>query len=177
MSRQELLSEITGINIRILRGGDLSSCSIGERMSWASERVTTRVEDIAYCLMGLFDVHIPMLYGEGNRAFIRLQEEIMKGTEDYTLFAWTEWGYVGDKGLLADSPALFEELSRKFLGEAGLTHDIRNYHLLSLLRHIDLSPLPPQTCSLIILAMPDQYHVVDNHQPIYSSLAATTMPS
>src|SRR5436305_4871678 len=79
-------------------------------MSWASKRQTTRVEDMAYCLMGLFGVNMPMLYGEGERAFGRLQEEIMKTSDDHTLFAWTE---PKDKrrrftrGLLADSPAEF----------------------------------------------------------------------
>jgi hypothetical protein len=46
-------------------------------MSWASTRETTRVEDLAYCLMGIFNVNLPPLYGEGERAFIRLQEEII----------------------------------------------------------------------------------------------------
>lgn len=55
-------------------------------MSWASKRQTTRVEDIAYSVMGLFGVNLPMLYGEGERAFIRLQEEIMRASDDHTIF-------------------------------------------------------------------------------------------
>jgi hypothetical protein len=55
----------------------------------ASSRVTTRVEDMAYCLLGIFGVNMPLLYGEGTRAFTRLQEEIMKDSADQTLFAWT----------------------------------------------------------------------------------------
>jgi hypothetical protein len=125
MSRQELLSEITSINVRILRGGDLSSCNIAERMSWASERVTTRSEDLAYCLMGLFDVHMPMLYGEGKRAFFRLQEEIMKGTEDYTLFAWTSPDDSDDSGLFADSPAAFRRILTDSLGRRWTYSDLR----------------------------------------------------
>ena len=39
-------------------------------MSWASRRVTTRDEDIAYCLLGIFNVNMPLLYGEGEKAFI-----------------------------------------------------------------------------------------------------------
>jgi hypothetical protein len=59
------------------------------RMSWASERRATRAEDIAYSLLGIFDVNMPLLYGEGKvKAFRRLQEEIMKVSEDETLFAW-----------------------------------------------------------------------------------------
>ncbi|KAK9772804.1 putative Heterokaryon incompatibility domain-containing protein [Seiridium cardinale] len=58
-------------------------------MSWAASRVTTRPEDMAYCLLGLFDINMSMLYGEGERAFIRLQEAICGQTNDPSLFAWT----------------------------------------------------------------------------------------
>jgi hypothetical protein len=57
-------------------------------MSWASHRQTTRTEDLAYCLLGLFDINMPLLYGEGDKAFIRLQEEIMKNSDDQSMFAW-----------------------------------------------------------------------------------------
>jgi len=64
------------------------SCCIAQRMSWAAERKTTRVEDTAYCLMGLFDINMPFIYGEEEKAFIRLQEEIIKRNADQTIFAW-----------------------------------------------------------------------------------------
>jgi hypothetical protein len=54
-------------------------------MSWASERQTTRQEDEAYYLLGIFDITMPLLYGEGRRAFNRLQQEIIKQKEDYSL--------------------------------------------------------------------------------------------
>ena len=80
-------------------------------MSWASERETTRIEDIAYSLLGIFDVNMPLLYGEGNRAFIRLQEEIMKSSNDQTLFAWhnekNEPSLKPFIGILAESPKSF----------------------------------------------------------------------
>ena len=57
-------------------------------MSWFGGRQTTRQEDEAYCLLGLFDIHMPTLYGEGNNAFRRLQEAIMRQSPDTTLFAW-----------------------------------------------------------------------------------------
>ncbi|KAK3367356.1 hypothetical protein B0T24DRAFT_491092, partial [Lasiosphaeria ovina] len=57
-------------------------------MSWASKRNTTRSEDLAYSLMGIFDVHIPLLYGEGDRAFLRLQQEIIRASSDESLFCW-----------------------------------------------------------------------------------------
>ena len=61
--------------------------SVAERMSWASNRTTTRVEDEAYSLMGIFGVNMPLLYGEKQQAFRRLQEEIMRTTDDQSLFA------------------------------------------------------------------------------------------
>ena len=65
--------------------------TIAKRMSWASRRETTREEDMAYCLMGLFDVNMPLLYGEGGRkAFYRLQLEILKRSDDETIFLWNQ---------------------------------------------------------------------------------------
>lgn len=61
---------------------------MGERMSWAARRKTTRKEDEAYCLLGLFGVNMPLIYGEGGKAFIRLQEEILRHSFDPTLLAW-----------------------------------------------------------------------------------------
>ncbi|KAJ5915158.1 hypothetical protein N7454_011270 [Penicillium verhagenii] len=66
----------------------LSSVSIATRMSWASERKTSRQEDRAYSLLGIFGINMPLLYGEGTGAFIRLQEEIVKHSDDQSLFAW-----------------------------------------------------------------------------------------
>lgn len=84
------LSTITGVDSDVLAGKNPHSTSIAKRMSWASSRVTTRKEDMAYCLMGLFGVNMPLLYGEGDRAFLRLQEEIMKASDDHSLFAWRD---------------------------------------------------------------------------------------
>jgi hypothetical protein len=63
--------------------------SVWERMSWASNRKTARIEDRAYSLLGLFDIHMPMLYGEAEQAFSRLQEEIIKAEEDCSILAWS----------------------------------------------------------------------------------------
>lgn len=83
------ISAVTGIPASVLdHSKDLSSWPVASRMRWASTRSTTRSEDLAYCLMGMFNVHLPLLYGEGHRAFIRLQEEILKTTNDHTLFIW-----------------------------------------------------------------------------------------
>jgi len=69
----ELVAKRTGIERHILLGGDVMKCSVAQRMSWASERETTRTEDLAYCLLGIFGVNMPLLYGEGSKAFLRLQ--------------------------------------------------------------------------------------------------------
>ncbi len=69
------LENITGIDKLALHNGRLDRYSIGERMGWASRRETTRTEDLAYSLLGIFDVNMPMLYGEGDQAFIRLQRK------------------------------------------------------------------------------------------------------
>ena len=63
-------------------------CSVAQRMSWAADRQTEKIEDLAYCLMGLFEVNMPLLYGEGQKAFLRLQQHIMDQSNDASLFAW-----------------------------------------------------------------------------------------
>ena len=109
-SLREVICRITGIQCGILLGDDgLGSVSVAQRMSWASKRETTRVEDLAYCLMGIFDVFMPMLYGEGDRAFIRLQEEIIRKSNDHSILAWRGPALgIKDGGVFADSPAAFE---------------------------------------------------------------------
>ncbi|GLA07209.1 hypothetical protein AnigIFM60653_008163 [Aspergillus niger] len=93
----ELISDITGISHLFLDsrseklelGSNLKSTSIAERMSWASNRETSRIEDMAYSLLGILQVNMPLLYGEGSAAFRRLQEEIIKHSDDQSLFAWS----------------------------------------------------------------------------------------
>jgi hypothetical protein len=85
---QPQISEITGIETAYLDGTELANASVAKKMSWAAHRNTSRIEDIAYCLLGIFDVNMPMLYGEGKKAFRRLQEEIAKQSGDYSLFVW-----------------------------------------------------------------------------------------
>lgn len=102
------ISERTRIPRDILSGyQDLEVASVAQRMSWASDRITTRREDLAYCLMGIFSINMPLLYGEGERAFVRLQEEIMRVSDDHSLFAWKCPNSRG--GLLALSPAAFKD--------------------------------------------------------------------
>ena len=93
-SKQKLsyaLAQLTGIDEdSLLQTRSLEAANIAKRMSWAAQRFTTRPEHIAYCLMGIFSVNMPMLYGKGDKAFLRLQEEIMKVSDDHSLFAWVD---------------------------------------------------------------------------------------
>ncbi|KAL4892131.1 heterokaryon incompatibility protein-domain-containing protein [Aspergillus ambiguus] len=104
------ICRITQIDEEILlHKKPVGAASIARRMAWAAHRETSRPEDIAYCLMGLFSVNMPMLYGEGEKAFLRLQEEIMKQSDDQSIFAWVNPGSSPDSlnGLLAPSPSVF----------------------------------------------------------------------
>ncbi|KAJ3571926.1 hypothetical protein NPX13_g5213 [Xylaria arbuscula] len=85
----EQLSRITGINLNILRHQEpLSAVCVAQKMSWARSRRATREEDIAYSLMGIFDINMPLLYGEGQKAFMRLQSEIIQSSPDLSILAW-----------------------------------------------------------------------------------------
>ena len=105
-SLSSLLTRKTGIDEAILNGEPPSRRSIAQRMSWASERVTKCVEDTAYSLLGIFDVNMPLLYGEREKAFLRLQEQIINQTDDHTSFVWAIHRH-DQPGLLADSPKAF----------------------------------------------------------------------
>lgn len=84
---QNKLSEYTGIPASILSGEkNLETSSIAQRMSWAVKRQISRVKDHAYSLMEIFSVNMPLIYGEDENAFIRLQEEIMRISDNQSLF-------------------------------------------------------------------------------------------
>jgi hypothetical protein len=118
---RESITDVTGIQTTVLL--DCSKVflfSAACRMSWAAERTTTRVEDLAYCLMGLFGINMPLLYGEGEKAFFRLQGEFVKISNDHSLLAWRHGN--GDQfqetansgGLLSSS------LPKNFVGSGGV---------------------------------------------------------
>jgi hypothetical protein len=76
------IHEVTEISVEILRGQRLSDLSVEERMHWARKRTTTVKEDKAYCLLGIFGVFMPLIYGEGEvHATLRLKEEIQRRQE------------------------------------------------------------------------------------------------
>ncbi|KAI6039093.1 hypothetical protein EDC04DRAFT_1802590 [Pisolithus marmoratus] len=115
----DILSEITRIPGEVLTEGleeALSSAysderpSVAQIMSWASDRATTREEDRAHSLLGLLGVHMPMLYGEGKNAFRRLQLEIIRMSNDQSIFAWgwtRQFGW--SNSILADDPSCFKD--------------------------------------------------------------------
>ena len=105
----ELVS-ITQIPVEYLTGMyQLQDASVAQRMSWASSRSTTRIEDTAYCLLGLFDVSMPLLYGEGRKAFQRLQQTIINQLDDESIFAWSSGWTGSSRGMLAWHPSAFKD--------------------------------------------------------------------
>jgi hypothetical protein len=87
----DTIEKVTRINRSVLlKKADVLDQSVSCRMSWAAHRHTTRTEDQAYSLMGIFNVNMPLLYGEGRKAFHRLQEEIIKVTSDHSILLHSE---------------------------------------------------------------------------------------
>ena len=114
-SKKELvrvISVISGIDEAVLLNQlNLNDVCVATRMSWAAGRKTTRKEDVAYSLLGIFGISMAMLYGEGDKAFIRLQEEIIKTTNDQSIFAWNGFKYENGS-LFAPRPLCFEGADR-----------------------------------------------------------------
>lgn len=120
---------------------------VAVRLSWAASREATRVEDLAYSLFGIFQVNLPLLYGEGERAFIRLQEEIIKHSHDHSILAWTarnvqpvRLGTSDALPLLAPSLSLFENCGDVSTMEQD--HEIRPYTMTNIGLEIELQVIP-----------------------------------
>ncbi|KAI1777281.1 heterokaryon incompatibility protein-domain-containing protein [Hypoxylon cercidicola] len=112
------IAQVTGIDEQVLKQLELrtnlqellDAIPVSRKMSWASNRQTTRTEDIAYCLLGIFRVNMSLIYGEGEQAFVRLQKEIISRTNDLTILAWkteTETMPWDHFSILAPSPKEF----------------------------------------------------------------------
>ena len=112
------ISEITRIHDEAIRRLSIDNYSIAQRMCWATGRQTTRVEDIAYSLLGIFKVNMPLVYGEGERAFIRLQQEIIKQSNDQSILVHSSSG--PSQLLLATSPSDFRQSSHIVRSEKPL---------------------------------------------------------
>ncbi len=148
----ELVEEISGVDIKVLTfTRDVTNVSVARRMSWAARRQTTRLEDEAYSLMGIFDVHMSTIYGEGRAAFRRLQEDILKHTNDHTLFAWGEMlpcpevppGLITDTQdptnyLFASSPSAFKNSAYMYpaMPPAAMTAAIKFLPHSSIVRYV-----------------------------------------
>ncbi|KAJ2991658.1 hypothetical protein NUW58_g2437 [Xylaria curta] len=129
----DVISDTTGIPSSCLSGTTVpAEFSVATRFSWASKRTCTRPEDVAYSLMGLFNINMPLIYGEGERAFLRLQEEIVKINNDPSILAWD----VSDNdtrcwrrsSVFAKSPADFANAARirQFTNVEWPSHFITN---------------------------------------------------
>ena len=166
----ELVNTITEISVHALtHRRSLSEFSIGQRFSWAARRETTRVEDRAYSLLGIFDINMPTLYGEGQRAFQRIQEEILRRIPDQSIFTWgnvhpgdsVQILQVGNSSL-APGPLTLEDYSQPPLRVVTLNHA----------REPLLSPSPAQFVdgqNIEVVALSQLfYHFPDLPAPDYS---------
>ncbi|KAK3688846.1 heterokaryon incompatibility protein-domain-containing protein [Podospora appendiculata] len=106
-----LIARVTGIDeVCIHKKKRLDEYSIAQRMAWAANRQTTRPEDMAYCLLGIFNISMPLLYGEGSKAFRRLQEEILKVSDDHSILSFDT--NLSDGSLFAHHPSVFRDGGR-----------------------------------------------------------------
>ncbi|KAI1792384.1 HET-domain-containing protein [Ganoderma leucocontextum] len=149
-SLASFLEKITGIDRGVLKHEvSLDLVSVAKRMSWASKRETTRLEDEAYSLLGIFDIYMPTLYGEGRRAFRRLQEEILRRIPDQSLLAWgnPERGPEEDRPPFLSSvgrppfvnaSSLFATSPRDFHASGSITPFIDHDSIAALLGGIDV---------------------------------------
>ncbi|THU93555.1 hypothetical protein K435DRAFT_903457, partial [Dendrothele bispora CBS 962.96] len=146
-SLRDVISVITSIPGRVLKDGNIDRYSIAQRMSWAAWRETTRSEDQAYCLMGIFGVSMAPIYGEGGtKAFMRLQQEIIKISDDRSIFAWIakedEREEELSRGLLARSPCEFRASGDVGVSDTPLLGTRSSFSFNNNGLHIHLSLMP-----------------------------------
>ncbi|KAK4195712.1 heterokaryon incompatibility protein-domain-containing protein [Triangularia verruculosa] len=113
MDLSHQIHTITGIPESLLRHeSTVFDFATAQRMSWVARRETTRIEDIAYCMLGIFNVSMSPRYGERMEAFTRLQKKIIKQPmAELGIFAWTnKQARAGEvSGVLAESPSFFQD--------------------------------------------------------------------
>lgn len=164
--RSKQVASITGIEVTVLESDWVTTedklCA-AQKLSWAAHRHVSKVEDKSYCLFGLFNVNLPLLYGEGEvKAFRRLQQSIFEESADHSLFLFTRSRSRTNTPMLADSIQRFctnntcgvcknhaqcfsseiirysEIVSNRSLWPAGL----QDAHYIQLLRHSVMIKLP-----------------------------------
>jgi len=175
--------------------------SVATRMAWGACRETTRPEDAAYCMMGLFGVNMPLLYGEGGaRAFCRLQQEIMKGSTDHSLFAWRldpfpeeesfpHWSPRVDGscfGFLAPRPACFKgsgafDRQRTIMTKRGLISSpemvvVKPYQMTNLGLQISLFLIPKRELPWFHRSCEDNCHLAFLNCYLDGTIDSTTYP-
>ena len=125
----EKISSRTGIHHSILcHQHELASFSIAQRFSWAANRKTSRAEDRAYSLLGLLDIQMPLLYGEGHRALRRLQEHLLTRCKDDSLFAWS--ATTGILSLSTSSGDLLAPTIEEFADCGDVVRGLNSYRIL-----------------------------------------------
>lgn len=141
------ISSLTRIHRQALEDSTtITSFSIAQGMSWAADRTTTVVEDVAYCLLGIFDINMPMLYGQGEGAFQKLQHEIIKVSGDQSIFSWTIDDRNSWTGALARSPSYFRSCG-------SIVCDPQSMHEPYSLTNVGFKIRVP----IISIALPSQY--------------------
>lgn len=115
---RSIVGNVTGIPVEYLLGiSELRAASVAQRLSWAAKRQTKRREDLAYCLLGIFGVSMPMIYGEGGtQAFLRLQEHIMRTTRDDSMLAWGIGAIDGAPGPIVPPASNYSTAGRAMAG-------------------------------------------------------------
>ena len=106
MTLDHEIPAIINIGEEYLDPKQLFRACIAEETTWTSKNYTSRKEDVAYCLLGLFQINMPLRYGGGSKVFLRLELEIIKYCNDESIFAWIS-PCGGFNGLLATSPVDF----------------------------------------------------------------------
>jgi len=139
-------------------GEDAEKASVARKMSWLSHRQTTREEDMVYCMLGLFGVNMPLLYGEGPKAFHCLQEEIVRQTADLTIFCW--WHSTEETGdfhpLLAPRPSTFRAAGGFFLRPKSRNIMVHTWSITT--RGLSLSLPTIRTLSGAFIRLDDVQH-------------------
>jgi hypothetical protein len=185
------ISSITGIPINDLLDFKPGLYEVGKRMNWVSKRSTTRIEDMAYCLIGIFRVNLSISYGEKEGAFHRLQAEILQNSKDKSLFCWkgTASPY---NSMFAASPECFSGVDMKDiqLSIHDPTFILANFTLpMSLVLYqkpefpVPQAQVPPQATAFALLGRsprPGEHlilileQVEDDHE--YKRLGVTSAP-
>ncbi|KAH6659767.1 heterokaryon incompatibility protein-domain-containing protein [Truncatella angustata] len=164
-----ILAAITGIGITIVSTGNFEITTMAQRFSWAAHRKTTRVEDMAYCLLGILRVKMPLLYGEGEAAFQRLQEVAINTRIDQSYLCWgldMAWPEIAAAQManhvLARSPLAFQHCG----GVRSLVEDdseaLRTQSVINQGLQLEVDVLPVKQNGLISLALLACYRNTDD---------------